>query len=136
MEREMERIAILLQRRYNCIREIGRLTEETEEAFARGDHVSATMLLNMRGEEMEKADSCNGEIWKMADEEAEHRTIIRTIMTSDPYYQPDSEDLWEIKIFEIRRKTAEALKKIRVTDNRMNRRVAGDRSYYAGGAKR
>ena len=49
MDKALENIMILLQRRYNFLREIGRLTDELAEATERRDTVSASLLLEMRG---------------------------------------------------------------------------------------
>lgn len=131
MEIDKEQIALLLQKRYNYIREIGRLTDEVAEAFSRQDEVSAAMLLNMRGDEMVKADSCNEELLRMGEENAEKHRLIRRLMSSDTAEKPDENDYWETKIYEIRIKTSKALEKIRIADRSMNRRVAGSRSCYA-----
>ena len=42
------KVMVLLQRKYNAIREIGRLTRDLGEAFTRNDDISAAMLLEMR----------------------------------------------------------------------------------------
>ena len=65
MALDMKKIMILLQRKYSSIREIANLTKELEGAFARNDEVSATMLLQMRADEMEKIERCMEEIWRM-----------------------------------------------------------------------
>ena len=50
MSADLETILIYLQRRYNILREVCSLTEELAEAVERGDTVSASLLLDMRGE--------------------------------------------------------------------------------------
>lgn len=130
MKPDLEQIALLLQRRYNCIREIGRLTNEAEDAFNRNDHVSASMLLDMRGEEMVKTDACNDKIWSMANGDSDMGRAIHVLMTADPHRPPADADYWEKKIYEIRSSTAAVLEQIRQNDSRMNRRAAGDRSVY------
>lgn len=52
-------IAKLLQKKYTCMSEIGRLTEEMAEELSRDDRVSVQMTLGMRGEELEKMQDCN-----------------------------------------------------------------------------
>ena len=56
MELDLTKVMILVQRRYGAVREIYRLTKELGEAFERNDEVSASMLFQMREDEMEKAD--------------------------------------------------------------------------------
>ena len=41
----IEQIMLLLQRRYNALREISRLTEELQEAISCSDQVSASLLM-------------------------------------------------------------------------------------------
>ena len=53
MSADLETILIYLQRRYNILREVCSLTEELAEAVERGDTVSASLLLDMRGEQMQ-----------------------------------------------------------------------------------
>ena len=55
MEVDTKKVMILLQRRYNAVRELDRLTTELEDVVARNDGISAAMILQMRGDEMEKA---------------------------------------------------------------------------------
>ena len=52
-ELDVTKVMVLLQRRYNDIREIHKLTKELAEALARNDDVSTSMILQMRAEEME-----------------------------------------------------------------------------------
>ena len=56
MEFNIERIMILLQRKYGAIQEILRLTKELEEIVNRNDGISAAMILQLRGDEMVKAE--------------------------------------------------------------------------------
>ena len=50
------------RKKYGCVSEIGRMTKELAEALSRNDKVSAQLLLEMRGEEMAKADTCEKNI--------------------------------------------------------------------------
>lgn len=129
MELDVTKVMILLQRRYGVIREIDRLTKELEEAFARGDEVSAAMLLEMRAEEMAKNDSHTEEIWQLAASDKAALQKLRRLMMSDPT-EDHGENTEEKKIYEIRQRTQMLLDKIRTTDQRMNRRVAREKSYY------
>ena len=54
MSADLETILIYLQRRYNILREVCSLTEELAEAVERGDTVSASLLLDMRGEQLQR----------------------------------------------------------------------------------
>lgn len=126
------KVMILLQRRRNIIWEVSRLTGQLEEAMARNDEVSIAMTLEMRAEEMAKIDECTEEIWQLAGADQEARKKLRLLMTSKPgEAAPETPE--EKKIYEIRQNTQHLLDELRVVDERLNRKVTGDRSFY--GAK-
>lgn len=56
------------RKKYGCVSEIGRMTKELAEALSRNDKVSAQLLLEMRGEEMAKADTCEKNIRLLVEE--------------------------------------------------------------------
>lgn len=130
LELNMEKIMILFQRRYNFIREVKRLTDELAEALARNDQVSATMILEMRADELTRFDDCTGEIWRMC-EHSSQETVqkIRQLITSE-LSKVSGESLQEKKIYEIRRKTQAVIEQVRTIDERLNRKVTGEKSYY------
>ena len=53
---DLEQVMVLLQRRYNFLREIKRLTADLQDAVSREDSVSAGLILQMRADEMENID--------------------------------------------------------------------------------
>ena len=132
---DVTKVMILLQRRYSSIREIDRVTKELEEAFVRGDEVSAVMLLEMRADEMAKADECTDAIWQLGEEDRNAYQKLRLLMLSDPE-QTFGESPEEKKIYEIRRKTQETLDKLRTEDQRLNRNVTREKSYYGAEPRR
>lgn len=134
-ELDMRQILILFQRRYNAIREVSRLTEELADALSRNDEVSVTMLLGMRAEEMAGFDDCTGEIWQMCRHKSqETMQKIRQLVTSDPS-ENAGESPEEKKIYEIRRKTQAVIDQVRIVDERLNRKVTGEKSYYKATAR-
>ena len=132
---DVTKVMILLQRRYSSIREIDRVTKELEEAFVRGDEVSAVMLLEMRADEMAKADECTDAIWQLGEEDRNAYQKLRLLMLSDPE-QTFGESPEEKKIYESRRKTQETLDKLRTVDQRLNRNVTREKSYYGAEPRR
>ena len=132
---DVTKVMILLQRRYSSIREIDRVTKELEEAFVRGDEVSAVMLLEMWADEMAKADECTDAIWQLGEEDRNAYQKLRLLMLSDPE-QTFGESPEEKKIYEIRRKTQETLDKLRTVDQRLNRNVTREKSYYGAEPRR
>lgn len=134
-ELDMRQILILFQRRYNAIREVSRLTEELADALSRNDEVSVTMLLGMRAEEMAGFDDCTGEIWQMCRHKSQETVQkIRQLVTSDPS-ENAGEGPEEKKIYEIRRKTQAVIDQVRIVDERLNRKVTGEKSYYKAAAR-
>ncbi len=67
----------------------------------------------------------------MAQAGPEAAYAIRQLITSDPAAAPPSESFEEQKIYEIRRKTTALIKEIQEKDRILNRRVGGERSFYA-----
>lgn len=132
MELDVTKVMILLQRKYSSIREIDRLTKELKEAFARGDEVSAAMLLEMRADEMAKIDNCMGEIWQLGESDRSAMERLRVLILSDPA-QAVARTPEEKKIFEIRQRTQTLLEEVRREDQKLNRSVTREKSYYGTG---
>lgn len=131
---DLTKLMVLLQRRYNFIREIHKLTKELEEALVRNDDVSTSMILQMRAEEMGKADDCTDTIWRLGEDDRKAQERLRLLMLSEP--QEDSgEEPEEKKIFEIRRKTQTMIDEIREIDQRLSQKLAGEKSYYEKAAR-
>ncbi len=131
MKLDLEQIMILLQRQYRSLQEIGKLTNELQESLSRRDEVSASLLLDIRAQEIEKMEESRQLIWHMAEQNPEEAYIVRRLMTSDPAAARPSESFEEQKIYEIRRKFRELLEEIQKKDRVLNRRVGGDKSFYA-----
>ena len=80
---ELDYVAVLLQRRFNVMQEMKRLTSELKEAASRNDKVSLTLILQMRADEMAKAEACQEEIWLMAESGPEEAKEVRRLMSHD-----------------------------------------------------
>ncbi len=126
---DVAKVMILLQRRYNFICEIRKITRDLEDALARNDEVSTGMILQMRADEMAKADNCTDELWNLAGTDKEAQMKLRLLMVSDPQ-EMVGESVEEKKIYEIRRKTREIIEELRTVDKRLSRKLTGERSYY------
>ena len=119
------KVMVLLQRKYNAIREIGRLTRDLGEAFTRNDDISAAMLLEMRAEEMAKVDACIGELWELGETDRSVLGQLRVLLTADPKNRV-GETPEEKKIYDIRRRTQTMLDELKEEDRKLNRRVTGE----------
>ena len=131
-ELDLTKIMVLLQRRYSAVSEIEKLTGELTEAFERNDDVSAALLLQMRADEMEKADMCLDEIWQFAENDRKAGEKLRALMLSDPLVI-EGESFEEKKIYEIRQKIRVTAECLRAMDERLNRSVAREKSFYGSG---
>lgn len=129
VELNMQKVMILIQRRYSAIMEISRTTKELEESLIRNDEISVAMILQLRADAMEQADRCMEEIWQMGEDSRENYEKLNFLLTSDPE-KSVGENQEEVKIYEIRRKTQTIIEEMRRVDQRLNQRVAGEKSYY------
>lgn len=127
---DLEQMLLLLQKRYNRLKKIDELTDELRDAFARHDEVSASLILDMRAEEIGELDACTGRIWDLSRAGAEDAREVRRLMRDDPFEAPSGEIWEENKIFEVRRKTVRLLEQLQDKDRRMNLSAGGDKSYY------
>lgn len=128
MELDLTQLMILLQRKWNSIRELDRLTGELEESFERDDGISAVMLLQLRQDEMLKIERCTEDIWQLGEVGREASEMLRRLMNSD-LENVVGETPQEEKICEIRKKTQELLEKLKQKDQELNRRMSGKKSY-------
>ena len=134
MELDLREVMILLQRKWNSIRELDRLTGEMEETFERNDGISAAMLLQLRQDEMLKIERCMEDIWQLGEVSPTASAKLRELIASD-LEKAVGKTPEEKKIYEIRRKTQAVIDQLRILDERLNRRMAGEKSYYKTAAK-
>ena len=127
---DLERMMLLLQKRYNYLKRVDELTDELRSAFDRHDEVSASLLLDMRAEEIAALDNCSGQIWDLAGAGKAEAREVRRLMHDDPFAVPETDCWEENKIFEVRRKTVRLLEQLQDKDRRMNLSAGGERSYY------
>lgn len=130
MEVSTEKVMVLLQRKYNSVRELDRLTKELEECIGRNDSISAAMILQLRGDEMGKIETCMEEIWQMGESSRENYEYLQGLVASE-LDKAEGKTPQEKKIFEIRRKTEDVLDGLRKLDERLNRRLAMGKAHYS-----
>ena len=128
MELDLREVMILLQRKWNSIRELDRLTGEMEETFERNDGISAAMLLQLRQDEMLKIERCMEDIWQLGEVSPTASAKLRELFASD-LEKAVGKTPEEKKIYEIRRKTQDLLEKLKKKDQELNRRMHGKKSY-------
>ena len=127
---DLEQVMVLLQRRYNFLREIKRLTADLQDAVSREDSVSAGLILQMRADEMENMENCHEMIWRMAERGQKENEDIRRLMSGEFLSMAEGMSYEEDKILKLRKKTAALIKEIQDADKIVNKRAAGTRSFY------
>lgn len=122
MELDLEEIAILLQRRYNWLREVKKLTGEMQDSVSRHDEISFGLLLQMRAEVLAKYDASGEELWSQAERGPEALPELRRLLREDPDTAEAAEPM-EKKIFELRKKTKILIGEIQNQDKMLHQRV-------------
>ncbi|MBR5509237.1 MAG: hypothetical protein IKV59_04210 [Lachnospiraceae bacterium] len=122
MELDLEEIAILLQRRYNWLREVKKLTGEMQDSVSRHDEISFGLLLQMRAEVLAKYDASGEELWSQAERGPEALPELRRLLREDPDTAEAAEPI-EKKIFELRKKTKILIGEIQNQDKMLHQRV-------------
>lgn len=124
-------VAKILQKKYNCMSEIFRLTEEAAQALGRDDKVSVQMILGMRGEEMDRIRDCDKNVGLFRDgmppELADWLSEAlegKLPVTEDPYGKEGA------VILRIAANTRSVWERTMVVDRRMNMRLSGKDSFY------
>ena len=134
MSTDLETIVIYLQRRYNILREVCGLTEELAEAVERGDTVSASLLLDMRGDQLQRHAECEEQIiLKTLGNTPQTRYLrqlargpIREVKNAFQG-KTEREKVLEKRIEELRYRTQKLLDKIRRLDGQLNRKIVKHR---------
>lgn len=128
-KQRLQQIAVLLQKRYNGLTEIETITNQLQEAMDYNDVVSIRMLIAMRQEEMDSIDQINASYRAFWDTltEVQKKALKRGNVRM---FSEDSAVLVQ-KIAEIQQKNTRLLERLVAQDQRVNRRLAGENSYYA-----
>lgn len=125
----MEEVLKLTYGRMKHLNEIFRLTREMAAALDRNDRVSAQMLIEMRGEEMESVASGLRKMHILEEQmPSELRNEIRRLLSGTLDGQEDQD---AVRLAEIARNCKSVLEQTIEIDQRMNKKVAGSDSYYA-----
>lgn len=123
MALDMAEIEILLQRRYNSLREMDHLTREMLDTVSRGDEVSLSLMLDMRADEIEKYMVCQEQIWKKAEDGPLESETIGRIMNMDPEEGLKTGKAEEQTVYQIRKKTVKLLREVQQLDQQLGFRI-------------
>lgn len=130
MEEAME-IEILkeMQKKYQCIGEIERITREIGDSLSRNDRTSAQMLIAMRQDEMDRADGYERNIKCLLSAlPPQEAVLIRGWIRGEEDDKPDSPAAE--KIVEKGRSIRQLLKRAIEIDRHISTRLAGKDSFY------
>lgn len=126
-----EKMAILLQRRYNIMHEIKRLTDDLDDAFSRSDDVSAGLVLRMRSDQFSLCEQNWEALLMIGEESREGADLVRRLLRPDPE-NVRAVDPLEEKIVDIRRGVRRLIAETRAEDRMISLRNAREKSaYYA-----
>lgn len=118
-----------MQRKYQCIAEIERITREVGDSLSRNDRTVVQMLLGMRQEEMDKADICDRNIKylvsALSPAEADQ---VRDWIKGNEVQKTDSP--MAEKLVEKGNNIRLVLKRTIEVDRQISKRLAGADSYY------
>lgn len=125
-------IARILQKKYNCMTEICRLTEESAQALGRNDKVSVQMLLGMRGEEIEKVRECdkNINLFKESAPVEFSGWLEKALEGKEPVNEVPYGKEGAI-VLKIAGNVRSVWEKTMTVDKHMNTRLAGKDSFYS-----
>lgn len=123
MALDLTEMEILLQRRYNSLQDILRLTKEMLDTVSREDEVSFSLMLDMRAEEIDKYEACQEKIWKKAEDGPQEAETVRRLMQSDPEEMLPVAAAEEQTVFKIRKKTTDLIREVQQLEQLLNLRV-------------
>lgn len=118
-----------MQKQYNYIVEIERITREMGDSLSRNDRELVQMLLGMRQEEMDKADVCTGNVdCLVAALSPEEGFKVRSWLKGNADVNPDTT---EAQMLAEKGKSIQlALKRTIELDRHISIRLSGKDSYY------
>jgi hypothetical protein len=118
-----------MQKKYQCMAEIERITREVGEFLSRNDQTSVQMLLGMRQEEMDKADVFNKNIKCLVSVlSPEEAARVENWVKGQENWKPNG-PISE-KIIEKGKNIQQILKRTVEIDRHISTRIAGTHSFY------
>ena len=119
----------ILQQNYQYMLEINRVTKELADTLSRGDKESASLLLKMRSEEVDKADENKRKIQTILTAvDLQTREELRGLLNRED--KRNLQDFESKKIVEFSEKIQNVLRQTIETDRIVSRKLAGKDSYY------
>ena len=125
----LQQIAVLAQKRYNGLNEIENVTNQLQDALHYNDVVTIRMLIRMRQQTMDEIDHFDRQRKELMEQlTPEQREELKH---GEPrHFAESGAGTLVQKIAEIQQKSQALLKRLIAQDERVNRKLAGDKSYY------
>ena len=124
----LQQIAIYMQKRYNGFSEIANITNQLQDALGYNDVVTIRMLIKMRQQEMEEIDRYDKERLRLFGQlEPESYNALKN---GDILHFSGESRTFAERIVDLYQKIQRMLEKLIEQDQRVNRRLAGEKSYY------
>lgn len=118
-----------MQKKYQCMNEIERITREVGEFLSRNDQTSVQMLLGMRQDEMDKSDAIDKNIRCLISVlTAEEAVKVESWIRGQENWNPEGEI--SKKIMEKGKNIQQILKRTIDIDKHISTRIAGTHSFY------
>ena len=124
----LQQIAIYMQKRYNGFSEIANITNQLQDALGYNDVVTIRMLIKMRQQEMEEIDRCDKERLQLFAQLT--RESYSALKNGESLHFSGESRVFAEKIVDLSQKIQRMLEKLIEQDQRVNRRLAGEKSYY------
>lgn len=128
----LEEIMQQMQRKYMQFIEIEKLTKELGDTLSRGDRESVQLLLEMRQDEMNKADSTQKDIETILSAvDSDTASEIRGWLDEKKELSADEDGFEAKKIKELSVQTRKSLERTISIDRIISQKLAGKDSYYS-----
>ena len=120
-------LTVLERKKYNCLSEVLDLSRQLGEVLDRGDDISTRMLVAMRQEPLLQLQELKqGVAYKRETLTAEERERV-TALSQGAEPQGEEEVMYHSQAGSVRR----LLERVIELDERLNRRLGGENSFYA-----
>ena len=124
----LQEIIGYLQKRYIGFNEIYTITNQLQEAIGYDDVVTMRMLIRMRQQEMESMDKLNLQLQACLAQLTEEQKKAIKNGNQHCFLQENAAMLQ--RIMELQEKNRHLLERLIEQDERVNRKIAGEKSYY------
>ena len=120
-------LAVLARKQYNCLSEVLGLSQQLGEALDRSDDVSVRLLVSMRQDPILRLEEIKAAIGSKRDSMPPEEWERVNDLNGGAQPQDQDEKVYLNQVGSVRR----ILERVLELDRRLNRRLAGENSFYA-----